>query len=529
MNTKEHYLNNVGIYNVFQSNFEKYPNKVVINVNDKNLLYHELVSKGKKVAASLYYMGVRKGDRVAIVIPNSVNWYIFLYGILKLGAIPVPFDPQLAKYEIQYLFDKIGVRVVLIPDSYRNLNHMDILNELRLMLPDLKKVIVDSDKTEEDEFFCTFNSLLNGNEKDIENYSLQMTREDSNIFFSTTGSTGNPKIVDIPARVFEDNVIANASAWGFVDGDRFLLSMPLFHCAGFGWGISCLSAGGSIYYEDKFLPSSFLETISREKITTILVTPTIAKILLTHPKFNDFDLSSLKQIVFTGEYLSDDLAAKFRDKMGLRVFNALGMTETFVYLHWDSQRDVGISPSKLNYIPGIDIKVVKPDGSSVKIGEKGLIYIRNSVMKGYFRLPDVTKQTIDEDGWLNSGDLAILTKDNFIQFCGREKRVIKRGGNLVAPEEIEQFLKTHEFCNAVVVDKEEDEIFGEKIVAYVESVVGKKLTKNDLMKFCKGNISSYKIPDEFVIVKEIPKTVGKVNPTLLKKALIAGELELVKN
>ncbi|PIP40282.1 hypothetical protein CO110_07065 [Candidatus Desantisbacteria bacterium CG_4_9_14_3_um_filter_40_11] len=138
-------------------------------------------------------------------------------------------------------------------------------------------------------------------------------------------------------------------------------------------------------------------------------------------------------------------------------------------------------------------------------------------MKGYFRLKEITAQTIDKEGWLNSGDLAVKNKEGRIKFVGRQKRVIKRGANMVSPEEIEQFLRTHPACAAVIVDSEEDSIIGEKIIAYFQSGDGDTVSKEELRSFCKGKISAYKIPDEFYLVKEVPKTVGKANPTLLKK------------
>lgn len=510
-----------GIIGILFRNYRKDPNRTVIKIGDNSITYEELIRKGTCIASGLYEMGIRKGDRVGLLIPNSVNWYIFMFGILRLGAVVVPFDPQMGEYEIKYLFDRVGIRTVLVPEKYRGLYHHKILYGLKESLPDLKKVIVDGNCVEDD-FHMSFNTLLNCNCKNIPN--LILSREDSNIFFCTTGSTGNPKIVDIPCRIVNDNMEKNAQRWGFVEGDKFFLSMPLYHAAGFGWGLSSLSAGGSIYYEENFSPTIYLNKIQSEHLSKMLLTPTIAKILLTHPKFKDFDISSMKQLVFTGEYLSDELSLKFVNEFNMRIVNALGMTETFVYLDWDSIRDSGISANNLGTIPGIDVRIVDEDGNEVKNGETGLINIKNSVMKGYFRLEEVTKDTIDKDGWLNSGDLAVIGDDRRVKFIGRKKRVIKRGGNLVSPEEIEQFLRTHSQCAAVIVDSEPDSVIGEKIIAYIQPAEGKKLVKEDIISFCKGKISAYKIPDEIYFINEVPKTVGKVNPTLLKKLKENNEL-----
>jgi fatty-acyl-CoA synthase len=449
--------------------------------------------------------------------PNSVSWYLLLYATVRLGAVPVPLDPQMGEFEIKHLFERIGLRAVLISPRYRALRHGEILDRLRPHLPDLRRVIVDGD-VPDDGFMISLGQLVaEGVAPPAPPPMPSLDREDSNIFFCTTGSTGNPKIVDLPCRIFDDNVAENAGRWGFREGDRLLLSMPLFHCAGFGWGLSCLSAGGSSYYGEDFAPTSFLETIGREQASCLLLTPTVAKILLTHPRFGQVRLDSLRQVVFTGEYLADTLAQKFTDALKLHVVNALGMTETFVFLDWDSERDAGTSANSLCPSGGVEVQVRNEKGAECQPNEEGIVHVRRSVMTGYFRLPDVTSETIGADGWLSTGDLAIRDEVGRIRFVGRRKRVIKRGSNLVSPEEIEQFLRTHPACAAVVVESEPDPIMGERIIAHVQPAESKTVTSEELLTFCRGQISSYKIPDEFFFTKEVPTTVGKVNPTLLRR------------
>jgi fatty-acyl-CoA synthase len=504
-----------GILGILLRQREKAPNRMVLAVGSQRLTWAELVLKGDRVAAALHALGVRKGDRVGLLTPNGVSWYLFLYATVRLGAVPVPFDPQMGEFEIVHLFERIGVRVVLIAPRYRSLRHGDILARLRPQLPDLRRLIVDGEAPD-DGFVMPLETLLSGEAGALPPLPT-LDREESNVFFCTTGSTGNPKIVDVPCRIFDDNVAANAPRWGFAEGDRFLLSMPLYHFAGFGWGLSCLSAGGSTYYGEDFAPSSFLETIDRERVTSLLLTPTVAKILMTHPKFGQARLDSLRQVVFTGEYLADALAQKFSEERGLHVVNALGMTETFVFLDWDSKRDRGTSANSLCPNGGVEVKLRNAQGAECAPNEEGVVHVRGSVMKGYFRLPEVTRETIDANGWLSTGDLAVRDEHGRIRFVGRRKRVIKRGSNLVSPEEIEQFLRTHPACAAVVIDSEPDPIIGERIVAHVQPAEGRTVTSEDLLAFCRNQISAYKIPDEFCFMTEVPTTVGKANPTLLRK------------
>jgi fatty-acyl-CoA synthase len=506
-----------GILGVFLSQSERAPERTVLVVGAQRLTWAELRLKGDRMAAALHALGIRKGDRVGLLTPNSVSWYVFLYAAVRLGAVPVPFDPQMGEYEMAHLFDRVGVRVVLIVPRYRSLRHGEMLARLRPQLPDLQRVVVDGGAAD-DGFFMPFEALLESGEAHPVPPVPPLDREDSNIFFCTTGSTGMPKIVDVPCKMFDDSAVPNAARWGFAEGDRFLLSMPLYHFAGFGWGFSCLSAGGTIYYGEDFTPSSFLETIGRERVTTLLLTPTLAKILLTHPRFGEARLDSLREVLFTGEYLADALAQKFSEERGLRVVNALGMTETYVFLDWDSVRDRGTSANSLKANASLAVQVRNAQGAECAPNEEGVIHVLGPVMKRYFRLPEVTRETIDAEGWLCTGDLGVRDESGRIRFVGRRKRVIKRGSNLVSPEEIEQFLRTHPACAAVVIDSEPDPLIGERIIAHVQPAEGKTLTNEELVAFCRNQISAYKVPDEFRFMQEVPTTVGKANPTLLRKS-----------
>lgn len=512
-----------GIFGILYRSFLKNPEKKVIQVGGNALYYKDLIQKGNRVASALFEIGIRKNDRVGILCANSVNWYIFMYAVLRLGAVFVPFDPQLGKYEIKYLFEKTGIRTVLVSPRYRNLKHPETLESLKDELLDLKNVIVDGEY-KENNFFLSFEKLKKHQLIDIPEF--EQNDSDSNFFICTTGSSGNPKIVDLSCAFFNFNLM-NAEFYGYREGSKCFLTMPLYHAGGFSWGLSCLSNGGTIYYDEKFRPTNMLETIEAEKITKILTTPTLMKILLSHSNFSKYDTSSVDEIIFTGEVLSDSLISQISEQNDIRLVNALGMSEANVFLLWDSISGKGLPANNFGKIPGIDIKITDENGDNVPIGQKGLIHIKNSIMKGYYGQPEMTKKVISEDNWLNSGDLGLETVDGRIILLGRQKRVIKRGGNLISPEEIEQFLRTHNCVAAVVVDNEQDSLIGEKLIAYIQPVENAKLTKDELLSFCKGNISSYKIPDEFYFIKEIPKSSGKVNPTKLRKLKEENKLEFL--
>lgn len=517
-----------GILGILYRGYKKNPDQKFLHVGDKSLSYKELVDKGESCASALFIRGIRKNDKVGIMTANSTNWYVFMYAILRLGAIVVPFDPQLGQFEMTYLFDKVGVRNVLVLPSFRGLKHPEMLASLRDQFYDLKNVVVDGE-WEENGFFEKLDTYKETEKITIPEFELN--ESDTNMFLCTTGSTGNPKIVDIPCKIFNNNLEKNAAFYGFTADSKEYLTMPMYHAGGFGWGLSCLSQFGEVYYEPAFQPTKLLSQIQNENITKLLITPTLMRILLSHPKINQFDISSLNQIIFTGEKLDDITLNKVLTDFKVRVTNAMGMSEAQVFLIWDSTRDRQIPNNQFSPVPGIVIKIIDSDGTECSDGKEGCILLRNAydnaIMKGYYRLPEITKETLVGDGWLNTGDVGLKLENGKLEFKGRKKRVIKRGGNLVSPEEIEDFLRTNEFVAGVVIDHEEDSVIGEKIIAYINPIEGAVLTKDILLAFCKGKFSAYKIPDEFYFVPEIPQISGKTNLPQLKKMIKSGEIKII--
>lgn len=529
MQIEEETLGNAyGLLGILYRGYLRNPNQTVIQVGENALTYKELIKQGESCAAALYNRGIRKNDRIGVMTANSTNWYVFLYATLRIGAIIVPFDPQIGQYEMTYLFDRVGIRMVLVAPSYRGLKHPEMLEEIKDKLLDLKKVIVDGEYIEND-FFETLETLKKEESMDLP--AFELSEDDTNIFICTTGSTGNPKIVDLPGKIFNYNNEKNAGTFGFEPGARLYLTMPLYHAAGFGWGICCLSQGGTIYYDEAFQPTKLIKRLQDEKITKMLITPTLMRILLSHPKWEQQHYDTLGQIILTGEKLDDTTMTKLLAEQNLRVINAMGMSEALTFLIWDSEKDRSIPNNQFSPVPGIVIKLVDNNGNECKDGEAGTIHIKNiykdSIMKGYFRLPEVTKETLVGDGWLNTGDLGVRLENGKLAFMGRKKRVVKRGGNLISPEEIEDFLRTHPLIESIMIDHEEDPVIGEKLIAYIQTTQDATLTKDIILAYCKGNISAYKIPDEVYFVDEIPKTSGKTNLTKLKQLIQNGEVKIL--
>lgn len=512
-----------GILGNLYRSFKKYKNKRFLSCSGEELSYQDMVVRGNKFASLLYDCGIRKGDRVGMILPNSCNWYVFLYGILRLGAVVVPFDPLLGEGELAALIRKAGIRIAICVPKYRGVDFVQFFEELIKVNYDLKSIIIDGKIDEKQRFICYDDNTLIA--KKIPEFELD--GEDTNIFLCTTGSTGVSKIVDLDGNFYENCIKKYGNYLEFDKNEvRLYSAMPLYHAAGLGYGLCCMNAGGEIYYEKRFLPTKMLKLLDSENITMILSTPTIMRVLEKHEKFYNYKLKALKKIIFTGEALSDELVYSFINNLGVQVLNILGSSENFIYLIWDSKTDSQYPVNCFRKINDLDVCIFSDDTECTQ-GLQGIIKIKDQIMKGYYNEPKLTQDVITvKNGhrWFNSGDRGVLMENGRISYLGREKKIIKRGGNLVSFEEVEHAIGTLDQVSLVVATCEKNDIFGEKLVAYVQLKPHEVIDKNDLYAFLRKEIAAYKIPDEIFYVSEIPESSGKASVRRLKQMIEEGKI-----
>jgi fatty-acyl-CoA synthase len=307
---------------------------------------------------------------------------------------------------------------------------------------------------------------------------------------------------------------------GFCSTDVMLLGMPLYHQGGFGMGLQMALSGGTVLYQPQFDPVLFLNLIEQHKVTVIQLTATLAKILLTVPNFDSYDISSVRIAYFAGEKLPVEIAKEFFEHRGIRVINVIGSTETATMVIWDSLYDTAVDVNDFLALMFTDFKVMNENLTETNEGETGLIFVNtDALLQCYYSNKDETVRkiiVIDNKRWFNTGDLGIRLADNRVRFIGRAKRIIKRGANLVCPEENESFLLTHPQIAAVAVTGESHELFGEMIVAYIQPKAGCMLDRGDIVSFCHGKLAAYKIPDKVNIVDVIPHDIGKIQFKYIK-------------
>lgn len=495
------------------------PARLWIAIDAEQLTAREFLDRVGLWAGALAQRSIRAGDQVAIIAPNCVDWYVAFWAVVSLGAIPVPLDPQIGAWETEQLFAELEIRLCFTWSRYRSAEIATNLLRIRATgCRDFGLVCLDSPvrgMLTREEFLTNATALPVP--------SRPVAPDERLMFACTSGTTGDPKIIVVPHLGFVKAQLDVARSLALGATDCMLLGMPLFHQGGFGMGLQTLLSGGKVVYLSRFEPQAFLEAATKHRATIVQLSATLAKILLSHPRLDEFDLNRLRLAYFAGEVLPDAVAAEFWQKRSIRVVNVIGSTETATMVLWDSERDSARSASEFRALPYTRIHVGEWDTrESTLSGEPGSLWVStDALLLEYHRnTRETTRRLVTRDGrrWFDTEDLVRSLPDGYVRFVGRLKRALKRGPNLVHPEEVESFLLTHEEIAAVALAREDHELYGDSIVAWVQPTAQARLTRGSLLEFCRGRIAAYKIPDRFVIVERLPVDIGKIQYKRLRES-----------
>jgi acyl-CoA synthetase (AMP-forming)/AMP-acid ligase II len=499
-----------GILHVFRRLADQAPDHPFLSVDGQDLTRVQFLDRVSLWAGALHRQGVGERDYVLLVAPNGIDWCVAFWAAVSLGARPVPLDPQVGAWELQNLLSLMDVRLCLVVSRHRTAEIAACLLEMsaRLARP---PVLVCLDREVpgmigRDDFLQRAPALPVP--------SRSVSPDDWLMLACTSGTTGNPKIIVVPHAGFLRAQLDMAALLALSPNDRMLLGMPLYHQGGLGMGLQALLAGATAIYQSAFEPQRFLETMESRRVTVAQLSATLAKLLLSCPGIDRVDLGSLRLSYFAGEVLPDDLAKQFWHERRIRVINIIGSSETATMVMWDSDRDAPRSASEFCSLPFTSIHVGGLGETARDRAEPGSLWVStDALLLGYHGNPSETeRRLVVRDGvrWFDTADLVLALPDGYVRFVGRLKRAIKRGPNLVHPEEVESFLLSHPAVAAVAVTREDHELFGDSIVAWVQPAPAATLSRAELLAFCRGNIAAYKIPDRFQVVEHIPVDIGKV-------------------
>jgi acyl-CoA synthetase (AMP-forming)/AMP-acid ligase II len=502
------------LYTAFQRYAQETPEKTLLVVEDETIRYGEFVAETDIIARALLALGVAPGDKVGLILPNSGLWYKIYWAAVRIGALPVPFDPQIGEWEMARLLGLTGVTVCFVATRYRQNAILENLLNARREAPTLAHIVV-IDAPADGELLSFDQFIALPYDAPSSQVPISPVDETSALMLAcTSGSTGNPKVIVVPHQGFRQSQQDMADVLDFGRDDVMLLGMPLYHQGGLGMGLQMVLNGGTVFYQPTFEPVKFLKLIERHKVTVLQLTATLAKIILSVPDFEQYDLSSVRLAYFAGEVLPMDVARVFFEKLGIRVVNIIGSTETTTMVIWDSLCDTDVDVNSFRPLPFTAMKILDEAYRDVDAGEVGTLFIHtDGLLLEYYKNEAETAQRLrwwDGLKWFDTGDLGQRCPDGRVRFVGRVKRAIKRGANLIYPEEIESFLLTHPDLEAVAVTGQSHELIGEMVVAHLQPRQGCTFTRRDLIQFCQGQLAAYKIPDKIIIVESLPKDIGKV-------------------
>jgi len=377
--------------------------------------------------------------------------------------------------------------------------------------------------------FIAYDSLSRdaGASDDLQQLATQLKPEDPiNIQF-TSGTTGQPK----GATLSHFNILNNGNIVGdgmrLTSDDRLCIPVPLYHCFGMVMGnLACVTHGAAAIFPGRaFDPSATLEAVQAERCTALHGVPTMFIAELDHPRFREFDLSSLRTGIMAGAPCPAEVMRRVRSEMHMEeVLIAYGQTETSPVNHMTAVDDPVEKRVETVGRPGphLEIKLSDERGQVVPVGERGEICIRGySVMRGYWNDPERTRETLDEAGWLHSGDVGVMDAEGYVRIVGRIKDMIIRGGENVYPREIEEFLFTHPKVIEVQVFGVPDERYGEQVCAWIRVREGSELSERDVTEYCRDRIAHFKVPHYVRFVTSFPMTVtGKVQKFRMREEMI---------
>ena len=536
----------------FEAMVRRFPQRelLVSRHQGQRFTYEELNRQANCLASALLRAGLASGDRAGIWAHNCSEWLLMQIATAKVGIVLVNINPAYRVTELEYALNKVGCKMLVTMTEYKTSNYLDIVRELAPELATAKprqlmagrapalQTVVQLGAGNEPGMLRFVDLMASGSADDpaVARVGAGLRATDPiNIQF-TSGTTGFPKGATLTHRNILNNGFFIGEAMQLTENDRLCVPVPLYHCFGMVLGnLACITHGASIVYpNDGFDALTVLETVQAEKCTALHGVPTMFIAELSHPRFAEFDLSSLRTGIMAGSPCPIEVMKQVVERMHLReVTIAYGMTETSpVSCQSSTQTPLDRRVSTVGLVqPHLEIKVIDPDnGQSVPFGATGEFCTRGySVMHGYWGDAEKTRAAIDEDGWMHTGDLATMDTEGYVNIVGRIKDMVIRGGENVYPREIEEFLYRHPAISDVQVIGVPDPKYGEELCAWVILKPGQLATGDDIRAFCKGQIAHYKVPRHIRFVDAFPMTItGKIQKFVMRDQM-KRELQLTEN
>jgi len=519
---------------------ERWPdNDALIYVDrDFRLSYRQFKDLTDKFAKGLMALGVQKGEKVAVWATNVPYWVALQFATAKIGAVLLTVNTSYKKEEVRYLLTQSHCENLFVMDGFRDTDYIQVINEL---VPEVRTSPRGNLRSKE--FPHLKRALFLGQEKHCGMYSVpevlsmaamvgdeeyearQATLDPDDVVNMqyTSGTTGFPKGVMLTHKSILNNGFFIGENQRFTEKDRVCIPVPLFHCFGCVLGVlACVTHGAAMVILEQFKPIDVMAAVDEERCTALYGVPTMFIAVLTHKLFDRFDYSSLRTGIMAGSPCPVKVMRDVMDKMNMREITiCYGLTEASPVMTQtrtdDGMRERTETVGKA--MPHIEVSVVDPETNApLPPGEQGEVVCRGyNIMKGYYDNDKATRETIDPDGWLHSGDLGVMDEKGYLSITGRLKDMIIRGGENIYPREVEEFLYGMEGVEDVQVVGVPSPKYGEQVGAFIRLSEDVELEPEHVKDFCRGKIAWHKIPKYVAFVDDYPMTAsGKIQKFKLR-------------
>lgn len=535
---------------------KKDPNQEFMIYPDRDLrfTYQEFDERVNLLAKGLLEIGIKKGDHVGIWAKNVPDWLTLMFATAKIGVVLVTVNTAYKSHELAYVLEQSDMKALAIIDGYQDVDYIETVYEL---IPELKTHERGKLNSEKFPFmdsviyvgqekhrgmYNTNELLLLGNHADEEEFQRiksSVTNDEVVNMQYTSGTTGFPKGVMLTHRNILNNGYYIGERQKFTEKDRLCITVPLFHCFGIVLAVmATFSHGATMVMVELFDPLMVLAAVQKERCTALYGVPTMFIAEYSHPMFDMFDLSSLRTGIMAGSTPPIEAMKRVVNDMNMtQITSVYGLTEGspgFTQTSVDDPLEKRVETVG-KPLPECEVKIVDPEtGKTLGPHLTGEICCKGyNVMKGYYKMPDKTREVIDEDGWLHSGDLATVDEEGYYSVVGRIKDMIIRGGENIYPREIEEFLYTMPGILDVQVVGIPDEKYGEIVGACIILEEDAELTEEDVRDYARTKIARFKVPKHVFVVDEFPLTAsGKIQKFILKEQaekLLKEKLEKQEN
>ncbi|MBN2075573.1 MAG: AMP-binding protein [Dehalococcoidales bacterium] len=506
----------MNLKSVLERTASRYGDKVAIVYGDQKVTYTDLNEKSNRFAHALLNARITAGDRVALFLSNSPEFFIALFGITKIGAIPLPLDQQYKLREMRSLFNN-SLPAAIVSEK----TALDVMTPV---IPDLKSVkLIIEDSSEQKCRFTGFYEFLDSGSD--EHLNVERSPDDIAVIMYTSASSFQPKGVMLSHYSLVQEAMWSSSGYNQSDKDIMMLfALPMFHVYGLiAAALSTIYTGGTIVLVrgTGLSIKSFMAAIEREKGTMFLGVPYIFALAVDMAKKEGIqnNLSSLRLCASAGAPLSTSTAHQFNDLFGLDIMDSYGLTEAVCHVTCPPMGEMVKIGSIGKPLSGWNIKIIDATGAEVSTEESGEILVNGPIMKGYYNNPEDTDNII-KNGWLYTGDTGMKDKDGYLYITGRNKDTIIVKGQNIYPADVESVITEMPEVAEVAVMGIPDRMRGEIIGAVINLSENAKVTEQDIRQFCLERIASYKIPKQIHFSGPLPKNKsGEIDKDILREQL----------